>query len=132
MTGETLSNLSPIQNTQLCLISVFNLLSSVRQRPLYSGKCCSILIVLKKTLEKQLAKKIPVVAVVAVMGTTEESAIDPLTEILKIRKEFSKKVRDIASLKDVCNDLVFMTTFQTLNNKLCQWSICCITYLNST
>jgi len=73
---------------------------------LYSSKCCFIPIVLKNTLEKHLEKEIPVVAVVAVMGTTEESAIDPLTEILKIRKEFSKKVRDIASLKDGCNNLV--------------------------
>ena len=30
--------------------------------------------------------------VVAVMGTTEESSIDPLTEILKQREQFSKKV----------------------------------------
>jgi len=51
-------------------------------------------IVLKNILEKHLQKEIPVVAVVAVMGTTEDSAIDPLTEILKIRKDFSKKVRD--------------------------------------
>ena len=75
---------------------------------MYSGKCF-IPIVLKNTLEKHLEKEIPVVAVVAVMGTTEESAIDPLTEILKIRKEFSRKVRDIASRKDGCNDLFFMT-----------------------
>ena len=57
-------------------------------------KCCFILIVLKNTLEKHLEKEIPVVAVVAVMGTTEESAIDPLTEILKMRKNLSKKVRN--------------------------------------
>lgn len=54
--------------------------------------------VLKNTLEKHLEKEIPVVAVVAVMGTTEERAIDPLTEILKIRKDFSKKVRDIPAI----------------------------------
>lgn len=54
--------------------------------------------ILKNTLEKHLEKEIPVVAVVAVMGTTEESAIDPLTEILKIRKDFSKKVRDIPAI----------------------------------
>jgi len=54
---------------------------------------CNFL-VLKNILEKHLEKEIPVVAVVAVMGTTEESAIDPLTEILKMRKDFSKKVGD--------------------------------------
>ena len=27
------------------------------------------------------------------MGTTEESAVDPLTEVLDIREKFSKKVR---------------------------------------
>ena len=67
---------------------------------------------LKKILEKHLEKEIPVVAVVAVMGTTEESAIDPLTEILKIRKNFSKKVRDrlavITSLNKRRNDVSFM------------------------
>lgn len=61
---------------------------------------------MKNTLEKHLEKEIPVVAVVAVMGTTEESAIDPLTEILKIRKELSRKVRDITSLKDGCKSKV--------------------------
>ena len=29
---------------------------------------------------------------VAIMGTTEESAVDPLTEVLDIREKFSKKV----------------------------------------
>lgn len=32
-------------------------------------------------------------AAVAVMGTTEESSIDPLTDILGMRKDFSKKVK---------------------------------------
>ena len=67
---------------------------------------------LKNILEKHLEKEIPVVAVVAVMGTTEESAIDPLTEILKIRKDFSKKVRDrlavITLLNKFRNGVSFM------------------------
>lgn len=65
----------------------------IKKTSWYTYKCCFIVIVLKNTLEKHLEKEIPVVAVVAVMGTTEESSIDPLTEILKIRKDFSKKVR---------------------------------------
>ncbi|KAJ7356266.1 hypothetical protein OS493_026023 [Desmophyllum pertusum] len=52
--------------------------------------------VLKDILEEHLEKQHPVVAVVAVMGTTEDSAIDPLTEILKIRKNFSKKGLDFS------------------------------------
>ena len=51
-----------------------------------------VLLVLKDILEKHLEKQIPIVAVVAVMGTTEESSIDPLTEIVTLRKQFSKKV----------------------------------------
>ena len=47
---------------------------------------------LKDILDKHLEDKIPVVAVVAVMGTTEESSIDPLSEILQLRKSYSKKV----------------------------------------
>ncbi|KAK1230099.1 hypothetical protein PQX77_006814 [Marasmius sp. AFHP31] len=46
---------------------------------------------LREALEECLASKKPVYAVVAVVGTTEEGAVDPLDEILKIREEFEKK-----------------------------------------
>lgn len=52
--------------------------------------------VLKDILEKHLSRQIPVLAVVAVMGTTEESSIDPLTDILGLRKDFSKKGLDFS------------------------------------
>ena len=48
---------------------------------------------LKRVLKEKLDKEIPVITVVSVMGTTEESAVDPLTEILDLRKEFREKVR---------------------------------------
>lgn len=50
---------------------------------------------LKDILDKHLEDKIPIVAVVAVMGTTEESSIDPLSEILQFRKSYSKKVNQL-------------------------------------
>ena len=50
---------------------------------------------LKDILDKHLEDKIPIVAVVAVMGTTEESSIDPLSEILQLRKSYSKKVNQL-------------------------------------
>jgi glutamate/tyrosine decarboxylase-like PLP-dependent enzyme len=43
---------------------------------------------LRKQLDECLEKKIPVMQVVAVMGTTEESAVDPLDEIVAIRDEY--------------------------------------------
>lgn len=52
--------------------------------------------VLKTILDKHLEKQIPIVAVVSVMGTTEDSAIDPLTEVLKLQKNYSKKGIDFA------------------------------------
>lgn len=36
--------------------------------------------------------KIPVITVVSVMGTTEESAVDPLTDILDLRDKFRQRV----------------------------------------
>lgn len=36
-------------------------------------------------------KKVPLLLTVAVLGSTEESAVDPLAEILKIRDEYKKK-----------------------------------------
>jgi glutamate/tyrosine decarboxylase-like PLP-dependent enzyme len=43
---------------------------------------------LKKELDKRLKKKQAVYAVVAVLGTTEEGAVDPLDQIIKIRKDY--------------------------------------------
>ncbi|HEY1067248.1 MAG TPA: pyridoxal-dependent decarboxylase [Pirellulales bacterium] len=47
--------------------------------------------VLKQKLQECLDEKRPVVAVVAVIGTTEESSIDPLKEIINLRDYFAKK-----------------------------------------
>ncbi|MDX1332140.1 MAG: pyridoxal-dependent decarboxylase [Robiginitalea sp.] len=46
---------------------------------------------LKELLNTHLKKKLPVMTVVAVMGTTEESAVDNLKEILKIREDWNRK-----------------------------------------
>jgi glutamate/tyrosine decarboxylase-like PLP-dependent enzyme len=46
---------------------------------------------LKKKLDGYLAEKRPVVAVVAVIGTTEESAVDPLADVLQLRDDFARK-----------------------------------------
>ena len=47
--------------------------------------------VLKKTIEDLVAKKIPVLGVVGVVGTTEEGAIDHIDKIVALRKEFEEK-----------------------------------------
>ncbi|XP_048584706.1 uncharacterized protein LOC5498142 isoform X2 [Nematostella vectensis] len=46
---------------------------------------------LRDLLEDKLANKIPVVSVIAIMGTTEESAVDPLTDILELRNEMRRR-----------------------------------------
>jgi glutamate/tyrosine decarboxylase-like PLP-dependent enzyme len=46
---------------------------------------------LKELLEKCLAEKRPVYTVVAVMGSTEESAIDPIKDVLALRDEFRQR-----------------------------------------
>ena len=46
---------------------------------------------LKRGLENCLAKKIPVVGVVAVFGTTQEGAVDNLDLLLDIREDFEKR-----------------------------------------
>ncbi|WP_296710367.1 pyridoxal-dependent decarboxylase [Rhodoblastus sp.] len=46
---------------------------------------------LREHLDSCLAGQHPIVAVVAVIGTTEESAVDPLAEILALREEYAKK-----------------------------------------
>lgn len=46
------------------------------------------LVHLRRMLDQCLREKRPVMQVVAVMGTTEESAVDPLADIVKIRDEY--------------------------------------------
>lgn len=45
--------------------------------------------ILKEMIEKE--KKRPVLAVIAVLGSTEESAVDEIDKIIELRKEFNKK-----------------------------------------
>lgn len=49
---------------------------------------------LESFLNKCLEEKRPVICVVAVMGSTEESAIDPLKNIIELRETFRKKGLD--------------------------------------
>lgn len=51
---------------------------------------------LKKALDNCLQQKIPVVNVVVIIGTTEESAVDPLKEILTIRESYRAKGLEFA------------------------------------
>src|SRR5688572_4563535 len=51
---------------------------------------------LRAKLDECLADHVPVIAVVAVIGTTAESAVDPLAAILKARDEYRSKGLDFA------------------------------------
>jgi len=53
-------------------------------------------VALRKMLAGYLAKGQPVVQVVAVMGSTAESAVDPLTDILAVRQEFREQGMEFA------------------------------------
>ncbi len=46
---------------------------------------------LKKAIDNAVAKKQPIIMTVAVMGSTEESAVDPLKKIIDLRKEYNKQ-----------------------------------------
>lgn len=43
---------------------------------------------LKRLLNERLERKQAVYAVVAIIGTTEEGAVDPLSEVIRLREEF--------------------------------------------
>jgi glutamate/tyrosine decarboxylase-like PLP-dependent enzyme len=45
---------------------------------------------LRTELDKCLEKRQPIIMVVVVLGSTEESAVDPLSEVLSIREEYRK------------------------------------------
>ena len=47
---------------------------------------------LKRTLKEKLDKQIPVITVVAITGSTEQSAVDPVNAIVHLRGKFRTKV----------------------------------------
>ena len=47
--------------------------------------------ILRKMLEQAVATKQALYAVIAIMGSTEQGAVDPLTDILALRTEFEKQ-----------------------------------------
>jgi glutamate/tyrosine decarboxylase-like PLP-dependent enzyme len=51
---------------------------------------------LRKQLDRCLQHKIPLMNVVAIIGTTEESAVDPLKEVIAIREEYRRKGLEFA------------------------------------
>jgi glutamate/tyrosine decarboxylase-like PLP-dependent enzyme len=63
--------------------------------------------VLREELQKRLDEKKAVYAVVAVIGTTEEGAIDPLDEIIELRKEFQAKGLSFVVHADAACESVF-------------------------
>ncbi|KAL5246721.1 hypothetical protein ACHWQZ_G018814 [Mnemiopsis leidyi] len=55
---------------------------------------------LREVLEKFLENEIPVISVVAAMGSTEESAVDPIMETYALREEFKEKGLNFTLLAD--------------------------------
>ncbi len=43
-------------------------------------------------MQQCLDSEIPVIAVVVVVGSTNENAVDPVEEIVKLREQFKSKV----------------------------------------
>ena len=52
----------------------------------------AFIVALKAILEGMLSSHVPVVAIVAVIGTTGQSAVDPLSDIFALRDDFRLKV----------------------------------------
>ena len=68
---------------------------------------------LRECLEKNLKEERAVFTVVAIMGTTEHGAVDPLLEVLLIREEFQKRGLSFYVHADaawVCFMILFRTT----------------------
>ncbi|KAL4229059.1 hypothetical protein ACF0H5_012097 [Mactra antiquata] len=64
---------------------------------------------LRRKLDQYLLRKTPVISVVAVIGTTEESAVDPLADIVELREEYKKKGLNFAINADAAWGGYFMT-----------------------
>jgi len=72
---------------------------------------------LRARLEQALKTKTPVIAVVAVMGSTEESAVDPLHEIIQLRDEFREKGLEFTVHADAAWGGYFASTLRPAGQK---------------
>ncbi|MCL4798252.1 MAG: hypothetical protein KJ025_01615 [Burkholderiales bacterium] len=69
-------------------------------------------VALRRALERCLFEKRPVLQVVAVIGTTEESAVDPLAEIADIRDEYRERGLEFALHADAAWGGYFAATLR--------------------
>ncbi|KZS98839.1 PLP-dependent transferase [Sistotremastrum niveocremeum HHB9708] len=69
---------------------------------------------LKKKLDKCLEDKRAVYAVVAIIGTTEHGACDPLCDILTLRNEFQEKGLSFLVHADAAWGAYFVSTFRNI------------------
>ncbi len=67
---------------------------------------------LRAHLERALDERTPVMCVVAVMGSTEESAVDPLVDILQLRDEFRDRGLEFAIHADAAWGGYFAATLR--------------------
>ena len=62
-------------------------------------------------LHHKLKNQIPVISVMAIMGTTEESAVDPLEDIFAIREDLKKEVCFVTKLNCLHNNAFLAQRF---------------------
>ncbi|HEX3853105.1 MAG TPA: pyridoxal-dependent decarboxylase, partial [Polyangiaceae bacterium] len=72
---------------------------------------------LRARLEHALDTKTPVITVVAVIGSTEESAVDPLHEIIALRDEFREKGLEFTVHADAAWGGYFASTLRSAKQK---------------
>jgi len=72
---------------------------------------------LRGRLQQALATKTPVLAVVAIMGSTEESAVDPLHDIVKLRDELREQGMEFTIHADAAWGGYFASTLHPAQEK---------------
>jgi glutamate/tyrosine decarboxylase-like PLP-dependent enzyme len=70
---------------------------------------------LRLALDRCIVEKIPVMNVVAIIGTTEESSVDPLKDILKAREDYRKRGLEFAIHVDAAWGGYYKTMLNSAN-----------------
>jgi tyrosine decarboxylase len=78
---------------------------------------------LEKTINDLISKKIPVLGVVAVMGTTEEGAVDHLDQIIALRKKFEVQGVSFYIHADAAYGGYTRSLFMDENNQFMQYDV---------